>query len=170
MSDEGPRELDWPTRRWLMWGLLALVALAVIIALVIWFGNAKSSDDTIPEVGPQFEWSIVLTDQTGDTVTLKGDEPLGFPTETWQNDFQVARSVGATFEWDLDAQLPVAVVEIDSTTDCAALNQLLAGWVTQIGSVQGSPDGWQARAFAQHTLNKMRTSDCQIDDAVLSGL
>lgn len=170
MTDPPPRELDWPTRRWLLWGLVAILALAAGIFLIIWLtggDDAPVAEDG--EVGEQMEWSIELTDLTGDTVTLKGDVPLGFPTETWQNDFRVARSVDESFEWDLDLELPVPVVDVDEAGGCDQLNTLLAGFIEE-GAASAEPGLWQARAFAQYAVNAMRQQECEIDENILSGL
>ena len=173
MSDEGPRDLDWPTRRWLLWGVLAILALAAIIAVIVWLsgdsGETTTSSSVPAGAAEQFEWSIVLADINGSTVTLKGDEPFGFPTETWQDDFQIARSVGETFEWDVDRELPVAVVAIDDAADCDELNELLATIISE-GGAAAEPGLWQAYAFAQHAVDTMRTEGCTIDESLLEGL
>lgn len=171
MTGQSPRELDWPTRRWLLWGLLAVVVLAAIVLFFIWFANQETSpaEEAAEEgVGPQVEWSIVLTSQTGDTVTLKGDLPNGTTTETWLGEARLIRSAGGTFEWDMDQELPVAVVEIDNAGDCAALNEELDVWVEEIGTAVGEPQHWQARAFAQHALDTMGAQSCEIDEDALA--
>ena len=173
MTDEGPRDLDWPTRRWLLWGVIAVAVLAAIVAWFIWFAGEGDQTPTtsLPPLsgGEQFEWSIVLTDINGSTVTLKGDEPVGFPTETWQDDFQIARSVGETFEWDAERELPVTVVAIDDAADCDELNELLATIISEGGGA-AEPGLWQAYAFAQHAIDTMRTEGCTIDESLLEGL
>lgn len=173
MTGQSPRDVDWPTRRWLLWGLLAVLVVTAITLFFVFLGNAENEQtqdqDPPPEGVEQLEWSIVLADMTGDEVTLKGDLPLGIPTETWQNDFQVARTVGGAFEWDLDAELPATVVEVDEAADCDALNAILADLVS--GADTALPaELWHARAFAQHTINTMRDQGCTIDDAALQGL
>jgi hypothetical protein len=169
MSDQSRDSLDFPTRRWLLWGGIAIVALAAVVIFFIWFGNTPG--ETPPSSAPtadQMEWSIELVDITGDTVTLKGDLPLGFPTETWQNDFQIARSVGETFQWDLDLELPVTVVAIDGAGDCDNLNGLLADILSE-GGAAAEPGLWQAYAFAQHAVDTMREQGCTIDEDALEG-
>jgi len=163
-----PRDLDWPTRRWLLWGLAAVGGLILIVAFFIWLGSEEA--EPVAEVGDQFEWSIVLVDQTGDTVTLKGDEPLGRPTETWQNDFQVSRDLQGSFEWDTDAGLPADVVEIDAIEGCEELNVELGKWVDGIGAAEGDAFNWRARAFTQYTLDKMRTDGCEVNEDELADL
>jgi hypothetical protein len=162
--------LDFPVGRWILWGVLAIAALGGILYFL--FGRDTSSEEETPPPasGEQLEWSIVLTDQTGATVILKGDLPRGFPTETWEGESMITRDVSGSFEWDLDAELPVAVVEIDQTDDCAALNETLAGWVSEVGAAEGEAVNLQARAFAQHALNHMRSVDCEIDESVLADI
>lgn len=169
MPSNPDNDLDFPVGRWLLWGLGALAAMALIIFGIIWLGD---EEEPVPggEAGPQVEWSIGLTDQTGDTVTLKGDLPTGRTTETWRNDIQLIRSPGGTFDWDMDAELPAAVVEIDQSDGCDALNTHLAHWVAEVGTATGEPQQWEARAFTQHTVDTMRSSDCEIDEAMLQAV
>jgi hypothetical protein len=161
-------DFKFPIGRWILWGL---AALALVALLIWWFARAEDPQtDPEAEVGPQVEWSIELADQTGDTVTLKGDEPTGRTTETWLNEIQLIRSPGGTFECDMDARLPAAVVAIEETDGCDALNTELDGWVAEIGTATGEPQQWQARAFAQHALDTMRSAQCEIDEETLEGV
>lgn len=156
---------EWPTRKWITWGLIAILALVALIVVINVIGS-----DASPDVGggnpadvEQMEWSIVLTDVTGVDVTLKGDEPFGFPTETWENDFLLERQVQATFEWDVDAELPMAVVDIDNADGCESLNGQLIEWGQQAGQAAGQARKLQAQAFAQHAVNTMRDQACELD-------
>lgn len=170
MASKSDRDLDLPIGRWLLWGLGALAALTLIILGIIWLTDDEDQGSGEPEAGDQVEWSIVLTDQTGDTVTLKGDLPTGRATETWRNDIQLIRSPGGTFEWDMDAELPAAVVAIEENDGCDALNAELDTWVVEIGSATGEPQQWQARAFAQHAVDTMRDAGCEIDEDMLQSV
>ncbi|MGD2101141.1 MAG: hypothetical protein PVG83_02825 [Acidimicrobiia bacterium] len=167
MTDGPQDDFEFPTRRWLVWGVVAIVVLAGVILTINWLtGDDDPESATTAE---QMEWSIVLTDLTGDTVTLKGDLPFGFPTETWQNDFQVARAVNGDFEWDLDLELPIDVVAVDQASDCEQLNAVLAG-IVEARSDALEPGIWQARAFAQYAVDVMRARDCPIDEDMIAGL
>ena len=168
MASKSDNDLDFPVGRWLLWGLAGMAALTLVILGIIWLTGDDVEAGGDP--GPQVEWSIVLADQTGDTVTLKGDMPSGRTTETWRNDIQLIRSPGGTFEWDMDAELPVAVVDIDAIEDCAGLNAELTRWVSEVGTAPGEPEQWQARAFAQHTIETMRSAECEIDEAMLQAV
>jgi len=172
MTGQSPRDLEWPTRRWLLWGFLAILVVTAIALFFVFLGNAENDQDgdtAAPGGVEQIEWSITLDDMTGDEVTLKGDLPLGVPTETWQNDFQVARTATGSFEWDLDQELPATVVAIDEAADCEALNTTLADIVSGADEAL-EPGVWQARAFAQHAINTMRDQGCEIDDADFAGI
>lgn len=169
MPQSSDDDFKFPIGRWLLWGLAALAL--VVLFLVWWFGDSEDPQaDGGGEVGPQVEWSIELADQTGDTVTLKGDLPNGRTTETWRNEIQLIRSPDGTFEWDMDAELPAEVVAIDEADGCDALNAELDSWVGEIGAATGEPQQWQARAFAQHTVDTMRLADCEIDESALQGV
>lgn len=171
MTGQSPRDMDWPTRRWLLWGFLALLGVTAIALFFVFLGNAENnqSESAPPDDVEQLEWSIILVDMTGDEVTLKGDLPLGAPTETWQNDFQVSRTATGSFEWDLNSELPATVVAIDEAADCDALNAILAEIVSGADDAL-EPGLWQARAFAQHAIDTMRDQGCEIDDAALAGI
>lgn len=171
MPSKSGNDLELPIGRWLLWGLGALAALTLIILGIIWLtGDEDGEGEGEVTAGDQVEWSIVLTDQTGDTVILKGDEPTGRTTETWLNEIQLIRSPGGTFEWDMTARLPTAVVAIDETEGCDALNMELTTWVAEIGSATGEPEHWQARAFTQHALDTMRAAACEIDEGALQAV
>lgn len=167
MTDSPRDDLDFPTRRWLLLGVLAVLVLAGIILMINWLTGDDGEETAAPT--EQMEWSIELTDLTGDTVTLKGDLPFGFPTETWQNDFQVSRAVNGDFEWDLEADLPVNVVSVDQAGGCDELNSLLAGFVDERADAL-EPGLWQFRAFAQHAVNTMRDQGCSLDESMINGL
>lgn len=170
MASKSDKDLDLPIGRWLLWGFGALAALTLIILGIIWLTGDDEGEGEDVAAGDQVEWSIVLADQTGDTVILKGDEPTGRTTETWRNDIQLIRSPGGTFEWDMDARLPVPVVAIEETDGCDALNAELDTWVVEVGSATGEPQQWQARAFAQHAVDTMRDASCEIDEAALQAV
>lgn len=169
MTDQGPRDVEWPTRRWLLWGVVAVVALIAVVLFFVNLGSEVPEPEELP-AADQFEWSVVLTDLNGDLVTLKGDKPLGYPTETWQGDYQIVRSVGGTFEWDTDRELPVAVVEIDEAASCAALNEKLDVWALAAQGSQGDAEWFETRAFVQHALDVMRSTGCEVNIDVLNQL
>jgi len=166
-------DFDFPWRRWLLWGFLAIAALVAIVFFFIQLAD----DETGPAVenaeegnGPQVTWSIVLTDQTGDTVTLKGDQPRGVATETWVDDEMIIRDPSGTFEWNMDLGLPAAVVDIDEAEGCDALNAKLDLWADEVGAATAEPQHWQARAFAQHSLDTIREQGCEFDEASLNAV
>ena len=167
MTGTSRDDFDFPTGRWLLYGVIAVGVLAVLILGFV----ALLDDGTEETAAPadQMEWSIVLTDFTGDTITLKGDRPLGYPTETWQNDFQVARAVNGDFGWNLDLELPLDVVAADEANGCDELNVILAGIAESVGDAL-EPQLWQARAFAQHTIEVMRSQGCSIDEDLINSL
>lgn len=169
MDNQPPRDIDWPTRRWLLWGLLAIAVLAIIVLFFIWFGNQTSADEdgSGSGPGPQVEWSISLDDMSGQTVTLKADEPEGVTTETWVDDLMLERGAADRWEWDMVAELPGPVVEIDGTSDCVALTDILEEWLEGVAAAEGEVYNWQSRAFVQHTVNAMRSTGCDIEEALL---
>jgi len=157
--------LDLHFGRWLLWGLLAVVALLVV---VIFFTNlARDSSEPPPEVGEQVEWSIEVSEYAPSpgSVTLKGDVPLGFPTETWKDGFMQARSVDASqFEWNMDVspEVPVPVYDVDQDAgSCNDLNDHLNDWATETAQAPGDAQRTQAEAFAQHALDTMLAEGCE---------
>lgn len=164
MPDESSQGFEWPTRSWLLWGLLAILVLAAVILFLASLGSG--GDDSGPESAEQVEWTIEVS-QYGPApgeVTLKGDMPLGFPTETWLDGVMLLRSVDARqFEWNVETSpaVPVPVYEIDQADDCDELNTLLSQWVTQVGTAPGEGRQTQAEAFAQHAYDTMLDQGCE---------
>jgi hypothetical protein len=167
------QDFKFPWGRWLVWGLLAVGVLA---AIVIFFANrgdeieasATTPPTLLPGGGEQVEWTIEVSEYgpSPGTVTLKGDTPLGFPTETWKDGVQIARTVDArAFEWnmDVDPEVPVPVYEIDQAADCDELQELLNTWVANTGSAAGDARRTEGQAFAQHAANTMLDQGCEID-------
>ena len=162
--------------RWILWGLLAIVVLGLIILFFSQLGDDSDGSATpstlLPAGGEQVEWSIEVSEygNAPGPVTLKGDTPLGFPTETWKDDFMVTRSVSGSFEWNMavDPALPIPVYEIDqmvvagSDSMCGDLNSILNTWGTQIAQALGEAESLQAQAFAQHAANTMNDQGCAI--------
>jgi hypothetical protein len=171
VTDESPREVDWPTRRWLLWGLIGIGVVAAVVLFFIWF--ADDTTEPPPEsTGPQAEWSVALVDMSQQTVTLKADIPGGLETETWVDDLMLERGTisGDRWAWNMDEELPEPVIEISASADCAELNTHLDEWVVGIGAAEGEVFNWQSRAFAQHTLNTMRDQECEIDADALAAV
>jgi hypothetical protein len=156
---------EFPLGRWLMWGFIALVA--VIVGLAILAGIFSGDEDTDPgATADQVEWSIEVSEYAPSPgeVTLKGDVPLGFPTETWKDGVQLLRSVDARqFEWNMNVspEVPVPVYEIDEASDCGELNDLLSEWASNTGSAPGEGQRAQAEAFAQHAYDTMMERGCE---------
>jgi hypothetical protein len=159
MTDRESLDLNWG--RWLLWGVLAIAALVVVTLFFVNLG-----DDTETAAGEQVEWSIEVSEfaPSPGEVTLKGDTPLGFPTETWKDDFLVARSVGESFEWNMDVspEVPTPVYEIDKAGSCDELQGLLDQWATEVAQAAGEARRAEAEAFAQHAVNTMQDQGCEI--------
>jgi hypothetical protein len=158
--------------KWLLTGLIAIVALA---GITIWFANfgdeVAATETTVgtilPGGGDQVEWSILvgeLAPSPGE-VTLKGDTPLGFPTETWRDGVMLARAVNGDFEWNMDEspELPTAVYEINQAESCDDLQTLLDQWAQEVAQATGDARRAQSSAFAQHAVDTMTEMGCQID-------
>ncbi len=155
--------LDLHFGRWLLWGLAAILGLLVI---VIFFANAaRDSSSTSSDGAEQVEWSIQTSEYTPTpgVVTLKGDTPTGLPTETWQNDLLLARTVGGEgFIWNMNVspEVPVPVYDIDQAGSCDELNTELNNWANEIGHAAGDARRAEASAFAQHALDTMLADGC----------
>jgi hypothetical protein len=157
--------------RWLLWGLIAIVALAVVVIIINNYAEDIEAEATtvptlIPGGGDQVEWTIQTSEYTPapGEVTLKGDTPLGFPTETWKDGFQLARSVGESFEWNMevDPEVPMPVYEIDQAGSCEELNEILLEWANAVSTAAGEARRAEASAFAQHAANTMNEQGCEI--------
>ena len=146
--------------------MIAVLALAAVILFIVNLGSG-SDDDDAASGAQQVEWTIDVSDYapTPGEVTLKGDKPLGFPTETWRDGVMLLRSVDASqFEWNMDVspEVPTPVYEIDQADGCDALQALLDGWVQRVGDAPGDGEQTQASAFAQHAANTMMDQGCEI--------
>ena len=164
MSQHDDYDFHFNWGRWLLWALLAVV---VLIATLIFFANLSTDVDTGPTSGDQVEWSIFAREYTPapGEVTLKGDTPLGFPTETWKDDFLLSRNVGESFEWNMDVspEVPTPVYEVDEAESCAGLQGLLERWATETAQAAGEARRAEAEAFAQHALDTMQNQGCEIE-------
>ena len=179
MSNRGYETPDLNWGRWLLWGLIAIVALAAVVLFFVMGGeNTESTPAStlIPQSGEQAEWSIQVSEYipSPGLVTLKGDLPTGFPTETWKDDFLITRSTGDSFTWNtsVSPELPTAVYDIDQivatnqgdqSAICAGLTASLADWGAQVADAQGEAERTWTSAFAQHALNTALENDCQVD-------
>jgi hypothetical protein len=105
----------------------------------------------------QIQWSIV----TGDgLVTLKGDLPNGFPTETWIDDRLLEREPSGVFSWDLDAGLPTPVSLICKHTDCLEVRREIELW-EGLASNASTPIGViRTRAYAQAARDRESALGC----------
>ena len=158
-----------------MWGLVAIAIVVAIVLFFVWFGDEATegdpaadagpgTDEAIPGTGEQVEWRIEVGDlaPAPGVVLLKGDKPEGVFIETWKDDLMLTRSATANlFEWDMQAEIPEPVGEIDAAQGCDELNMLLADWATQTAEAFGDGQRAQAEAFAQHALNTLVAQGCE---------
>jgi len=156
---------EFPFGRWLVWGFIGLliVIAGIVVLASIFSGDGDTDGGTSAD---QVEWSIEVSEYgpSPGEVTLKGDEPFGFPTETWKNGAQLLRSVDARqFEWNMDVspEVPVPVYEIDRAADCDELNDYLNEWASETASAPGEGQRAQAEAFAQHAFDTMTDQGCE---------
>ena len=162
------RDLKLPIGRWLLWGLVAVLALIVIVALVAGLGRSTTEEAAPPDV-EQVEWSIIASTYTPNPgeVLLKGDEPVGLPTETWLRGVMLARTVGGVgFTWNMDAAppVPVPVYDIDQAEGCEELAGHLELWAEETAQAPGEARRAEASAFAQHAVDTMMAEGCTIPE------
>ena len=158
-------DFKFPFGRWLVWGLIGVGGFIVLMFILSAFFRSEGEVSETPDV-VQVEWSIQTSEYTPTPglVTLKGDVPLGFPTETWKDGVMLLRSVDASqFEWNMDVspEVPEPVYEIDEADGCDELTDLLEEWAEEVASAPGEGQRVQASAFAQHALNTMVDAGCE---------
>lgn len=153
--------MEQSTRRWLLWGTLAILALGAVILFFIFV--AADTDPEPPAEAGQIEWSVETSEYTEapGVVTLKGDLPRGFPTETWLNDEMVMEGGDMIWVMDADPPVPSPVYEIDQAEGCDELNALLNKWAQEIAVAPGEGPQTQAAAFAQYAADTMREQGCE---------
>ena len=161
------RDFKFNVGRWFLWGLIAILALtAGIMAFAVLTDSSDDEDDGGAAV-EQVEWSIEVSEYAPapGTITLKGDLPFGFPTETWKDDRQLARTVSAEpWEWKMDVspEVPLPVYEIDLADTCDEVIDLLREWAEATSSAAGEARQAEAQAFAQYALDKAVDQGCEI--------
>lgn len=110
-----------------------------------------------------FTWSIE-TDDRG-TVRLTGEEPNGYPCETWLNDQLLERSEDGIWAWSTEARVPTPIYQIDRTIERFAddperLSYMLdleaRGLWEKYMNDTGSSDAFRARtaAYVQYARDK----------------
>lgn len=62
-----------------------------------------------------FDWMIEVEDRG--IVRLTGEEPLGYPCETYLNDSLIERSEDGSWAWTTEARVPTPVYMIDKTIE-----------------------------------------------------
>lgn len=112
----------------------------------------------------QVEWSRSTADGY---VTLKGDLPNGYPTETWIDNQLIDRDPDGDFSWDLRESLPSPVALIEGLTDCRELMKQAEFWERGASSAPSSDSGARHRAFAQAARDRALDLDCLSRDGGL---
>ena len=155
--------LDLNIGRWLWLGLLAVVA---VIVLVVFLANILpgGDDDGDTTSAEQVEWSIVASEYTPNPgeVELKGDEPFGVPTETWLNGLLLARTAGGSFDWNMDSSPPLPMPVFDIDEDRGDCDDHLEVWANETASAPGEARRAEASAFAQHAVNTLNSEGCEV--------
>jgi hypothetical protein len=105
----------------------------------------------------QIEWSVLTKDGL---VTLKGDLPNGYPTETWINDRLIDRDPGGDFSWDLQASLPSPVALIQHVAECQELMAQSEFWKRGASNAPTEDSQVRQRAFAQAACDRAAELDC----------
>jgi hypothetical protein len=105
----------------------------------------------------QIEWSVLTP---GGSVTLKGDLPDGYPTETWIDGRLIDRDVDGDFSWDLQASLPSPVALIQDLADCQELMAQSEFWQRGASHAPTEDSQVRQRAFAQAARDRAAELDC----------
>lgn len=105
----------------------------------------------------QLEWSINTTDGQ---VTLKGDLPNGYPTETWIDSQLLEREPDGVFSWDLEVGLPSPVVHIKQRTDCWSVVREIEVWERMASSAPTHVGAIRCQAYAQAAQDQATKLRC----------
>ena len=62
-----------------------------------------------------FEWSIEADDRG--LVRLTGEQPGGYPCETWLNGELLERSEDGSFAWSTEERVPSAILQVNRTIE-----------------------------------------------------
>lgn len=105
----------------------------------------------------QIEWSVLTRDGL---VTLKGDLPTGYPTETWIDERLIDRDPDGDFSWDLQASLPSPVALIQHVAECRELMAQSEFWKRGASNAPTEDSQVRQRAFAQAACDRAAELDC----------
>jgi hypothetical protein len=122
----------------------------------------EPNTESAPEDVEQVTWSKMTANGC---VTLKGDLPNGYPTETWIDDRLVDRDLDGDFSWDLRASLPSPVALIEALTDCRELESQADFWERGGSHAPTVDSAARQRAFAQAARDRALDLDCLTDQA-----
>lgn len=106
----------------------------------------------------QLEWSITTS---GGRVTLKGDLPNGYPTETWIDRQLLEREPDGVFSWDLEVGLPDTVSLIKQHTDCWLVQREIEMWDRLASSAPTHVGAVRCRAYAQAAREQATELGCK---------
>jgi hypothetical protein len=105
----------------------------------------------------QVQWSTITSDGR---VTLKGDLPNGYPTETWIDERLLEREPDGVFSWDLDTGLPTPVSLISKHTDCSEVRREIDLWIGLTPTASTPIGAVRTRAYAQAARDRASALDC----------
>lgn len=140
--------------------LIAVATLAVLLFLASQIGGETAIDATSgqPTV-EQVSWSINVGGEG--TITLKGDLPDGYPTETWVDGELVDRHMAGDFSWDLASGLPAPVFHIVSLETCEQVQAEVDLWSSLSDSAEAADMILRHLAFAQAAMEHGRSLGCE---------
>lgn len=115
--------------------------------------------NTEPASAPidQVSWSI--STEAGD-VTLKGDLPDGYPTETWLDSQLLDRDLGGDFSWDLQSRVPLPISIILGITACDRLASEFIHWSNGADGAPTRDGAVRQLAYAQAARDRSRALGC----------
>jgi hypothetical protein len=111
----------------------------------------------------QFEWSQEL--DNGQTITLKGDMPDGYPSETWRDGDLLFRDEGSDSEiqWDVERGIPLVAAHIQDLDTCAELVVEVRRWSAVAGRNLSLAAEARVSAWATYALELADEAGCLPD-------
>lgn len=96
-----------------------------------------------------------------DQVTLRGDLPDGYPTETWLNDELLDRDDEGDYSWNLEEELPEPVALIEAMTDCPTIVAEANFWIDSTDGSDSQDLYWRQLAYGQAAIDHGLSLGCE---------
>ena len=129
---------------------------AVVVAALLVIGYLSDDEPSPGRAADTVSWSITIS---GSRLTLTGELPNGYPTETYLDGQLIDRDDGGDFSWDLARRVPEPV-SAQRDMNCSELAADRDFWIAGADSSTSEDSTLRQLAYAQNAINLMGTNGC----------